>query len=187
MDRLEDAAGDEIRIGGGVRTTVLEVTLVVVVDEAVGDTDRGAAVGETVAELVDRLRLVETRETEMVFRTVDGDVLVAEFVEGGHEFLKVGFAALLTHELGGEVGVHTGAVPIERLLEGSEDRFAAELDVDPVSLGEADQQIAGDPHLIGGTLRALAENLEFPLALRHFGVDALEVDAGIEMQQVALV
>ncbi len=44
------------------------------------------------------------------------------------------------------------------------------------------QEVAGDPHLIGGGLGALAEDLEFPLALGHFGVDAFVVDAGREAE-----
>ncbi len=45
---------------------------------------------------------------------------------------------------------------------------------------EALQNIAGDPHFVGGPLRAFAENLELPLALGHFGVDAFMVDAGVK-------
>ena len=44
------------------------------------------------------------------------------------------------------------------------------------------QQVAGHPHFVGGLLGALAEDLEFPLALRHFGVDAFVVDAGGEAE-----
>src|SRR5262245_55832705 len=53
-----------------------------------------------------------------------------------------------------------------------------EVDVDAVALAEAQEQIARDPHLVGGPLRALAEDLELPLALSDLGVDPLEVDAG---------
>src|ERR1700745_1070677 len=50
------------------------------------------------------------------------------------------------------------------------------------SVSRSRHQIAGHPHLVRGLLGALAENLEFPLALRHFGIDALVVDAGGEAQ-----
>src|SRR5581483_9625365 len=53
-------------------------------------------------------------------------------------------------------------------------------DIDAVRLGQTGQDVTGDPHLVRGVLRALAEDLELPLALRHFGVDALEVDPRIE-------
>ena len=36
--------------------------------------------------------------------------------------------------------------------------------------------------MIGGVLGAFAEDLEFPLALGHFGVDAFVVDAGVEAE-----
>ena len=73
--------------------------------------------------------------------------------------------------------MHAGAVPV-----GVAERLAVELDVDAVFLGQAQHQIAGHPHFVGGLLGALAEDLEFPLALRHFGVDAFVVDAGGEAE-----
>ena len=61
------------------------------------------------------------------------------------------------------------------------------VDVDAVALAEAQEQVAGDPHLVGGALRALAEDLELPLALRHLGVDALVVDPGVEAEVEVLL
>ena len=180
MNRLENTTGNQIRVSGGIRTAVFEVALVAIINEAVGDTDRGAAVGETVAELVDRLCLVQTGETQVILWAVNGDVLIAEFVKGRHEFLEVGFAALLAHELGGEVGVHAGAVPIKRLLEVGEDGLAAPLDVDAVAFSEAGEDVTSDPHLIRSALGAFAENLEFPLAFGDLGVDPFEVNTGIK-------
>ena len=54
--------------------------------------------------------------------------------------------------------------------------------VHAVFFAEAHQEVAGDPHLVGGVLGAFAEDLEFPLALGHFGVDAFVVDAGVEAE-----
>ena len=71
--------------------------------------------------------------------------------------------------------MHARAVPV-----GVAERLAVILDVDAVFLGQPLHQVAGHPHLVGGPLRALAEDLELPLALRHFGVDAFVVDAGGE-------
>jgi len=50
-----------------------------------------------------------------------------------------------------------------------------EFDIDAILLGQPQHQIAGHPHFVSGLLGALAENLEFPLALRDFGVDAFVV------------
>ncbi len=176
LDGLEHAARDLVRVALGVRTTILKVALVLVVHEAVGHADRGTAIGDSVAELVDRLGLVESGQTEVVVRTVNGDVLVLVLIESGHELLEVLLATLLTHELGGEVAVHAGSVPIKILTE----RFAVELDVDAVLLTDAHQDVAGEPDFIGGLLGALAEDLEFPLALGHFGIDALVIDSHLE-------
>jgi hypothetical protein len=50
------------------------------------------------------------------------------------------------------------------------------------SVSQPLQQVARHPHLVGGFLGALAEDLELPLALRHFGVDAFMIDAGGEAE-----
>ena len=71
-----------------------------------------------------------------------------------------------------------GAVPVDVHAE----RLAVEVHVDAVLLAEAQQQVTGDPDLVGGPLRALAEDLELPLALGDLGVDALVVDAGLEAE-----
>ena len=66
--------------------------------------------------------------------------------------------------------VHAGAVPIDVLAE----RLAMPVDVHAVFFAEAHQEIARHPHLVGGVLGTFAEDLEFPLALGHFGVDAFD-------------
>ena len=73
--------------------------------------------------------------------------------------------------------MHAGAVPV-----GVAERLAVELDVDAVLLGQAQHQVAGHPHFVSGLLGALAEDLEFPLALRDFRVDAFMVDAGSQAE-----
>jgi hypothetical protein len=49
------------------------------------------------------------------------------------------------------------------------------------------QDVAGHPDLVGAVLGAFAEDLEFPLALGHFGVDAFVVDAGVEAEVEVLL
>ena len=85
LDRLDDPTRDQVRIGGRVWTTIFEVALVAVVDEAVRDPDRGSAVRETVAELVDRLSLMQAGETKVILWTINRDVLVHVLIEGSHE------------------------------------------------------------------------------------------------------
>src|SRR6185312_10568969 len=71
-------------------------------------------------------------------------------------------------------------IPIERLVESAEDWLAAPFDINAVGFGEAGENIAGYPHLVGRALGAFAEDLEFPLAFRDLGIDAFEIDAGIK-------
>ncbi len=59
--------------------------------------------------------------------------------------------------------------------------------VDAVVFAKAHEEVAGHPHFVGGFLGAFAEDLEFPLALGHFGVDAFVVDAGVETEVEVLV
>src|SRR5207244_10136952 len=61
-------------------------------------------------------------------------------------------------------------------------RLGMEVDVGAVALAQAQEQVARDPHLVGRPPRALAEDLELPLALRDLRVDALEVDACSEAE-----
>ncbi len=51
-----------------------------------------------------------------------------------------------------------------------------------VLLGNTLQQVTGDPNLVAGFLGTLGEDLEFPLAHHHFGVDAFDVQAGFQAQ-----
>src|SRR5258706_2897440 len=57
-DGLEDLRGDLVGVALRIRAAVFQVALVAVVDEAVRHADRGATVGNAVAELVPRRRLV---------------------------------------------------------------------------------------------------------------------------------
>ena len=74
--------------------------------------------------------------------------------------------------------MHAGTVPIDILAQ----RLAMPVDIDAVSFAQAHHDVARHPHLVGGGAGTFAENLEFPLALRHFSVDAFDVDAGVEAQ-----
>ena len=57
-----------------------------------------------------------------------------------------------------------------------------EVHIHAVLFAKAHEDVAGDPHLVGGILGTLTEDLEFPLALRHFSVDAFVVDTGVETE-----
>ena len=70
----------------------------------IGMPDRSAAIGETVAELVDGLRFVQTRQAQMVVRAVHGDVLGDVVFERLHEGFKILLATDLAHVFRREVG-----------------------------------------------------------------------------------
>src|SRR5205085_3808503 len=180
---LQDPAGDAVRIAERVRPPVLEVAAVAVLHEAVRDPNRRAAIRDPVVEPVDRLRLVEPGEPHVVVGAVDGDVVFLVGIEGRHQRREVLLAAGLAHVPRREVRVQSGPVPVELGAE----RLAVPVDVDAVALAEPHQQVARDPEVVGGALRALAEDLELPLPLRDLGVDPLEVDPGREAEVDVLV
>ena len=74
--------------------------------------------------------------------------------------------------------MHARTVPIHVLAQ----RLAMPVDIHAVFFAQAHQEVAGHPDLVGGVLGAFAEDLEFPLALGHFGIDAFVVDAGIQAE-----
>ncbi len=172
-DRLQNAAGDLVRVSGGVRTTVFQVATVGVLWEAVRHADGGSAVGHAVVEFVDGLGLVETGQTEVIVRTVHSNVLVVVLSESRHQGLEVFLSTNFAHVLSGEVGVHAGTVPV------TEYRLAVEIHVYFVFFAEANENVAGHPHFVSGALGAFAEDLEFPLALGDLGIDAFVVDPGV--------
>src|SRR6185437_5845313 len=181
-DRLQDLRCDLVGVPHGVRAAIFQIALVAIVDEGVRHADRSATVSHAVAELVPRRRLVLAGQAHVVVRTVDGDVGVDVLLELLHQGFEIVLAADFAHELGREVRVHARAVPV-----GIAERLAVPLDVDAVGLAQAHHDVAGDPHLVGRGPRTLAEDLEFPLALRQFGVDALMVDAGLEAELEVLL
>ena len=61
------------------------------------------------------------------------------------------------------------------------------IDGDAVTLADPLEEVAGDPDLVTSAARALGEDLEFPLAHHHLGVDALDVKAGVEADLQVLV
>jgi hypothetical protein len=72
--------------------------------------------------------------------------------------------------------VHAGSVPVA--LDG----LAVQFHIHFVFLAETHHQIAGGPEVVGRFGGAFGEDLEFPLALGDFGVDAFVIDAGGETE-----
>ena len=78
----------------------------------------------------------------------------------------------LAHRLRREVGVRARAVPVAL------DRLRVERRGDAEVLGDAVQQPARDPQLVGDVERAERADLELPLAGHDLGVDAGDREAG---------
>src|SRR6266446_9086646 len=92
-DRLQDAAGNRVRIALRVRTTVFQIAAVAVGDEGLRQADGSAAIAHAVVEFVDGLRLMQAGQAQVIVRPIDGDVLVLVFVERGHEGVEIILAA----------------------------------------------------------------------------------------------
>lgn len=173
-DGVEDLAGDKVGVGVGGGTTVLEVSLALGLGVTT-NTDGGTTVGNAVAEGVDVGGLVGAGEAELVALTVDGNVLGvlgAELVDGLLDLLE---AALLAHLLGGDVGVHAGAVPLS-LGDGLGVEGAVDLEV----LADALEDVAGHHELIASIDADAGSDLVLLLSGHDLAVGAGNVDAGIK-------
>src|ERR1700691_77520 len=92
-DRLQDLGSDLVGVALGVRAAIFQIALVAVIGEAVGHADRSAAVGDAIAELMDRSGFVLAGQPQMVVRTVDRDVFFAVGFERLHQLLEILLAA----------------------------------------------------------------------------------------------
>src|SRR5271156_4673110 len=68
-DCLQDLRGDLVGVPLRVRAAILEIALVAIVHEAVGNADGRSAVGDSVCEIVNRGRLVLPSEAHVVVRS----------------------------------------------------------------------------------------------------------------------
>jgi hypothetical protein len=123
---LDDHTSDLIRVGVGGGPAVLEVALALLGASAV-DTHRGATVGDAPGELVICSGLVAASHAGLVALTVDLHVLDVALAEGLHGLLDGFHATLLTHSLGGDIAVKTGAVPLAGNGLGVESHASTEL------------------------------------------------------------
>ena len=69
--------------------------------------------------------------------------------------------------------MHTRTIPV-----GVAQGLGVPLDSVAVFLCGTLEQVAAQPDFVAGTLGALGEDLEFPLAGGHFSVDTFNVQAG---------
>lgn len=179
FDSLEKASGlhqggrDPVGIDVGSRATVFEVAEALSSDMA-RDTDGSTTVGDTRGEGANVAGLVPTGQPELVVLSVDGNVFhmpLGELLNGLFDGLH---AALLTHGLGGVVGVAASTVPVAR--EG----LGVEGDLDTPLFGNADEQETGHPEVVTHRDTLAGTDLELPLGGHDFGVDTRNVDTSIQ-------
>jgi hypothetical protein len=175
LDRIDHAGGNAIGVGIRSGTAILKISLPAVLNGADRDSDRSASVGDAVAKLVDRLRLVQSGQTLIVARAVLADMGVVDRPKRLADRLDHIFAALVADVGIREVGVHSASVPIPL------DRLGVQLDAESEPLGGSHQQVTRDPQMIGGFL-SFTEQLEFPLSLHHLGVDPGHLESRFQAQ-----
>ena len=95
------------------RAPVFKVSISLVRDMT-GDTNGGTTVGNTRAELSDVTSLVLACQTEVVVFAIHGDVLCMSLAQLLNRGLNDIESTLLSHSLGGEVGVAASTVPVTR-------------------------------------------------------------------------
>src|SRR2546430_2120270 len=183
IDRLQNPTRDAVGISHRVRPAILEIAAVAALDETVRDADRRAAIGDAVRELVDCRGLVQAGRAKVVLGAVAGVGRGARIRKCARRRCEVLLPADLAHVLRREVRVQTRAVPVD---VGAQ-RLRMEVDINAVPLAEPEHQVTRDPELVSGARGALAEDLEFPLSLRDFGVDALDRDARCDAEVDVLV
>jgi len=174
LNRLHDPRGHLVGVSGGVRATVLQPALPATLNGSDGDADGRTAIGNTEAELVDALGLVEAGEAEVVVVAIDLDVLLSDGAESFTDLIVVFFLTAFTEEGVGEVGVHTGTVPV------SGDGLTFVVDHDTVLFSHTIEEEAGEPYLVTSFLSAFGEGLEFPLSGCNFAVDAFYGEACVK-------
>lgn len=163
-----------VSVGGG--TAVFQPALPAIFDGRDRNPDGRAAVRNAVAELVDRLSFVQTRQTLIVVSTVDVDVFLDPWLEGLANGFVNRLAAAGTEQRIAEVGVHAAAVPVTL------DWLAVPIDRQVVSFGNSFQKVTSNPDLVTSGAGSLGEDLEFPLPHHHFGVDPFDVDPGLQAE-----
>jgi len=137
------------------------------------NTNGGTTVGDTVAEGVDVSGLVLAGETELVVRTVDGDVLLMAFGELLEGSFNVLHATFLTHQLGGDIGVETRAVPV------TWDGLGVEGDLDAEFFGDTVEEVTSGPEVVSHLDTEAGSDLELPLRWKNLGIDTGDLDAGV--------
>ena len=175
MSGIKDLGRYNVRVHVARRAAIFKVSLASLLGE-VGDADRRAAVGDAVRELVDRRSLVLARESELIARAVDSDVLGVLATEGLDGWDNVGLERPVhfPHGLGRVVGVAACAVPVAR------NRLGLVRHDDVVRFAYAVHNVAGHPDVVSRFDAGAGSDLVLPLSGHDLSVHAADLDAGEE-------
>ena len=157
LDGRDDRAGNHVGVSIGRRATILKPAFPTGFDGVNWNSNRCTTIRNTVAEHVNRLSLVQTRQTLVVVGTINVDVVLDPRLECLADSVVDFFAAAGAERGVTEVGMHAAAVPV------AWDRFGFPVDAHVVSLSNSLEKVACDPDLIACLFCAFGENLVFPL------------------------
>lgn len=164
-----------------------------------GNSNRCASVGNTGREVRDVTGLVLAGQSQVIVFTVDGNVFhvsLAHLLDSVLDRLHT--LAGCSGELGGEVGVQAGTVPVtagqglgvERgLRRGVSERFRAHNGA-PCAYSDSpfftypQQQESGHPEVVTHLDTGTRADLELPLGRHDLGVDTGDHDTGVETSPV---
>jgi len=150
---------------------VFEATFPTILYSANRDTDRGSAVGYAVAEFVDRLSFVETGQTLIIVSTININMLLDVLTELFADSGEYALVTTLSHQTIGEVGVHTGTIPVAL------NWFWMQVNAYVMLFTDFFSEVTSNPSLVASLFSALGEYLVFPLTLHNFSIDTFNVQA----------
>ena len=134
----------------------------------------GTSVRNTRTERSNVSCLVTTRQPQIVVFTIDSDVFVVplgQLFNGGFNVLH---SSGLPHRLGAEVAVAASAIPVTLQRLGVEGHLDAPL------LSNPDEEVPRHPQMVTHLDSLTRTDLELPLGGHDLGIDATDLDPGIE-------
>jgi hypothetical protein len=158
-------------VGG--RSPILEISISVL-GALPWNPDRCTTVGDTGGESIDMTGLMTTRETFVVVRSVDKDMLLVFTFQLGNAFLNCLHTTTRLPRLNGRnVGMTSSSVPIT--LE----RLGVKRNLDAKFLGNSLEKITCHPEMITHLDSLTGTNLELPLRGHDFSVDSANLDSAV--------
>jgi len=168
---INEHTTNEIRIAVSRGSSILKVALLIH-DSLGGDSSSGASVTNTIAELVNRSSFMSASQSQIVIRTINGNVGKMVLGEEFHRFEDSVVTSFLSGGFEREVSVATRTVPV------SLNRLGLKGNINIVFFADSGQKISGNPELIAALETFDGSNLEFPLTGEDFSIKTRDLDTG---------